>query len=396
MAHRPKDIHIFGTLAAAVAFAAVLVTFAIQTISFGSDVEARARADLRTQAFLTADSLASALERQDFKKLREFASSLEEKGLSLRVNSSRGGIIYAGDNDAKALVEFARAGEYKVGVALSRKKALLPFYEALGIFALASLVGVLGMFVVFFSLYRQRVRIRELAQSERFRREFMADISHEIKTPLAGILGAAEMLSENCALENEKGTCGTLAAMIAKESKRLDSLVQRILDLSKLEHSREVFTPSVVDVADIVKDAVFTITPVVVAKGVKISLSLPEGAAMANCDAALLREAILNLITNAIRHSGEKEVFVSLEAIGKKARVIVEDHGCGIPKEHRARIFERFYRVDSSRASETGGAGLGLSIVKRIATLHGGEISFKPLEERGSRFELSIPLVVNL
>lgn len=396
MAHRPKDIHIFGTLAAAVAFAAVLVTFAIQTISFGSDVEARARADLRTQAFLTADSLASALERQDFKKLREFASSLEEKGLSLRVNSSRGGIIYAGDNDAKALVEFARAGEYKVGVALSRKKALLPFYEALGIFALASLVGVLGMFVVFFSLYRQRVRIRELAQSERFRREFMADISHEIKTPLAGILGAAEMLSENCALENEKGTCGTLAAMIAKESKRLDSLVQRILDLSKLEHSREAFTPSVVDVADIVKDAVFTITPVVVAKGVKISLSLPEGAAMANCDAALLREAILNLITNAIRHSGEKEVFVSLEAIGKKARVIVEDHGCGIAKEHRARIFERFYRVDSSRASETGGAGLGLSIVKRIATLHGGEISFKPLEERGSRFELSIPLVVNL
>lgn len=396
MAHRPKDIHIFGTLAAAVAFAAVLVTFAIQTISFGSDVEARARADLRTQAFLTADSLASALERQDFKKLREFASSLEEKGLSLRVNSSRGGIIYAGDNDAKALVEFARAGEYKVGVALSRKKALLPFYEALGIFALASLVGVLGMFVVFFSLYRQRVRIRELAQSERFRREFMADISHEIKTPLAGILGAAEMLSENCALENEKGTCGTLATMIAKESKRLDSLVQRILDLSKLEHSREAFTPSVVDVADIVKDAVFTITPVVVAKGVKISLSLPEGAAMANCDAALLREAILNLITNAIRHSGEKEVFVSLEAIGKKARVIVEDHGCGIAKEHRARIFERFYRVDSSRASETGGAGLGLSIVKRIATLHGGEISFKPLEERGSRFELSIPLVVNL
>lgn len=396
MAHRPKDIHIFGTLAAAVAFAAVLVTFAIQTISFGSDVEARARADLRTQAFLTADSLASALERQDFKKLREFASSLEEKGLSLRVNSSRGGIIYAGDNDAKALVESARAGEYKVGVALSRKKALLPFYEALGIFALASLVGVLGMFVVFFSLYRQRVRIRELAQSERFRREFMADISHEIKTPLAGILGAAEMLSENCALENEKGTCGTLATMIAKESKRLDSLVQRILDLSKLEHSREMFTPSVVDVADIVKDAVFTITPVVVAKGVKISLSLPEGAAMANCDAALLREAILNLISNAIRHSGEKEVFVSLEAIGKKARVIVEDHGCGIAKEHRARIFERFYRVDSSRASETGGAGLGLSIVKRIATLHGGEISFKPLEERGSRFELSIPLVVNL
>lgn len=396
MAHRPKDIHIFGTLAAAVAFAAVLVTFAIQTISFGSDVEARARADLRTQAFLTADSLASALERQDFKKLREFASSLEEKGLSLRVNSSRGGIIYAGDNDAKALVEFARAGEYKVGVALSRKKALLPFYEALGIFALASLVGVLGMFVVFFSLYRQRVRIRELAQSERFRREFMADISHEIKTPLAGILGAAEMLSENCALENEKGTCGTLATMIAKESKRLDSLVQRILDLSKLEHSREAFTPSVVDVADIVKDAVFTITPVVVAKGVKISLSLPEEEAMANCDAALLREAILNLITNAIRHSGEKEVFVSLEAIGKKARVIVEDHGCGIAKEHRARIFERFYRVDPSRASETGGAGLGLSIVKRIATLHGGEISFKPLEERGSRFELSIPLVVNL
>lgn len=396
MARRPREFHMPATVAAAVAFAAVLATLAVQTFSFGSDVEARARAELRTQAYLAADGLADALATQNFRRLREVASALEEKGLSLRVHTARGGVLYAGDSDGTALVESAPAGEYSVGVAVPRSKVFVPFYEALWIFALAALVGVLGMFVVFFALYRQRVRIRELAEAERFRREFIADVSHEIKTPLTGILGAADMLEGALPHEATGEAARKLTAMITREAGRLDGLVRQILDLSKIERSRCEFSPVGADVAAVVKDAVETMTPEAGRRGVQISVSLPEGSVKAVCDERLVREAVLNLIGNALRHSGAREVSVTLEETAKKTVIRVEDRGCGVPVEHRERIFERFYRVDPSRDAESGGAGLGLAIVKGIAVLHGGDISFSPVEPHGSCFELSIPSVGNL
>jgi signal transduction histidine kinase len=97
-------------------------------------------------------------------------------------------------------------------------------------------------------------------------------------------------------------------------------------------------------------------------------------------------EAVANLVTNAVRHSGAQEVRVT----AARARVVVEDRGVGIPPEHAARIFERFYRVDPARAAESGGAGLGLAIVRRIARLHGGEVTFEPVRPHGARFVLTL------
>ena len=99
-----------------------------------------------------------------------------------------------------------------------------------------------------------------------------------------------------------------------------------------------------------------------------------------------------NLIGNAVRHSGSDEISVTVACDAKTARIVVEDHGIGIPPEHAARIFERFHRVDPARAAETGGAGLGLAIVRQIARLHGGDVTLKSAVPHGCRFELSIPM----
>ena len=98
-----------------------------------------------------------------------------------------------------------------------------------------------------------------------------------------------------------------------------------------------------------------------------------------------------NLVENAIRQSGSKEIAVICSADAKSVRLAVEDHGIGVPLNEAPRIFERFHRVDPARAAGTGGAGLGLAIVRRIARLHGGDVSYSPLSPHGSRFELSLP-----
>ena len=238
-----------ATVVAAAAFAAVIAAFAAQVVSFGRDVERWARRDLRTQAELTAAGLAAPLRTQDFRRLREVAAALELKGLVLRVRSPGGGVLYDGGRGEPMLEESAAAGEHSVAVAIRREQVFEPFRRAVALFALAALVGALGMFVVFFALYRQRVRIRELARAERFRREFVADVSHEIKTPLTGIIGAAEMIGEA-----DDSARPRLAAMIAKESKRLNALVQQILDLARLDREGAAPERARTDLAGLVRE----------------------------------------------------------------------------------------------------------------------------------------------
>jgi signal transduction histidine kinase len=108
------------------------------------------------------------------------------------------------------------------------------------------------------------------------------------------------------------------------------------------------------------------------------------------CDAELLEHALSNLLDNAIKYSGSPDVVLSAHADGARAILSVEDHGAGIPEEHRARIFERFYRVDKDRSRTCGGTGLGLAIVKHIARLHGGEATLSTPASGGCRFEISI------
>lgn len=370
---------------AAVAFLGALAVFGWLLNCFWIDIGTWARRDLRSQAELAADSLREPLASQNFRALTGLHTSLEAKGLILRVRSANGGWIFHGGYKGATVEEYVPCGEYSVGVAIREEQVYAPFYEALVGFVLAALVGVLGMFVVFFILYRQRVRIRELAKLEKFRREFIADVSHEIKTPLTGILGAVDMLE---GMEVEKkgggGQWGVLLALIRKESKRLNGLVQSILDLARLEREGDVLDVAGFDLEEMLKE--------LAAKyGVRYDGS-DKSENLVVGDAALILQAVSNLVENAKRHSGTEDIALSLTWLDGWAHVIVEDHGVGIPPEHAARIFERFHRVDPARAAETGGAGLGLAIVRRIARLHGGEVSLTSAKPRGCRFDFSIPM----
>ena len=370
---------------AAVAFLGALAVFGWLLNCFWIDVGTWARRDLRSQAELAADSLREPLASQNFRALTGLHTSLEAKGLILRVRSANGGWIFHGGYKGATVEEYVPCGEYSVGVAIREEQVYAPFYEALVGFVLAALIGVLGMFVVFFILYRQRVRIRELAKLEKFRREFIADVSHEIKTPLTGILGAVDMLE---GMEVEKkdggGQWGVLLALIRKESKRLNGLVQSILDLARLEREGDVLDVAGFDLEEMLKE--------LAAKyGVRYDGS-DKSENLVVGDAALILQAVSNLVENAKRHSGTEDIALSLTWLDGWAHVIVEDHGVGIPPEHAARIFERFHRVDPARAAETGGAGLGLAIVRRIARLHGGEVALTSAKPRGCRFDFSIPM----
>ena len=381
------------TVLAAAMFVAVVVAFAHEVFSFRDAVEAWARRDLRSQAELAAENLVEPLRTQDFRRIREFSDQLKAKGLELAITSVRGGKIFIAHGaeglfgrgaGTPVIGESVELGEYVISVMTPLERVLEPYFRSLNGLGLAILVGALGVFLFFFVTYRQRVRIRELARLEKFRREFIADVSHEIKTPLSGILGAVDLLGEESKSEVEVEQRKVLLSLIRKESKRLNGLVQSILDLARLEREGDALNLVETDLGELVGG---------LAEKFKVkfrggNVSSPQF--LVRCDPQLVEQAVSNLIGNAVRHSGSEEILVTVEYDAKIVRIAVEDHGIGIPPEHVERIFERFHRVDPARASETGGAGLGLAIVRRIAHLHGGDVTYVPVQPHGSCFTLSL------
>ena len=385
---------IFSSLApylATAAFVFLVLAFYVSIGVYKLSVYMDAKRELETRAKLAAMTLAEPLRTQDFAAVRAFGDVCRERGYELSVRASGGGRIFdtrrnPDDSTDHWLSAQASSGEYVVWLIRSRKEVFAPFRRTYRLFVLAALAGAAGVFVFFFALYRQRVRIRELARTEKFRREFVADVSHEIKTPLTGILGAAEMLSEGGASEAQR----PLLSMISKESTRLNALVQQILDLARLEREGEKLDLAETDLVDLARESVDLLRPRAEAAGIAMSFSAPETPCVAKVDARLIGEAIGNLVSNAIRHSGSPDVAVSVSRTARGFAITVEDHGIGIPPEHAERVFERFHRVDPARAAESGGAGLGLAIVRRIARLHGGDVVFSPVVPSGARFVLSL------
>jgi len=177
--------------------------------------------------------------------------------------------------------------------------------------------------------------------------------------------------------------------MIVAESRRLNALAQDVLTLSRLEREGWQLDCAPVDLAALVRETVERFAAEAQAAGVELHAVGADGdGPVVTGDGRLLSQALANLVSNALRHSGSPEVIVSLAAVGDEVELAVEDHGKGIPAEHAARVFERFHRVDPSRDSATGGAGLGLAIVHRIAVLHGGEATLSAVRPHGCRFTL--------
>jgi signal transduction histidine kinase len=184
---------------------------------------------------------------------------------------------------------------------------------------------------------------------------------------------------------------GVLVGMVRKEGARLNALVQQVLDLSRLEREGAEPRLAEADLADLVREAVERFAARAAAAGVDLAVADGSAASLVvRCDATLVAQALANLVENALRHSGSPTIRVSCGRSGKVARLVVEDVGRGVPADEAARIFERFHRVDPARAAESGGAGLGLAIVRRIAKLHGGEAACEPVSPHGARFVVTL------
>lgn len=211
--------------------------------------------------------------------------------------------------------------------------------------------------------------VTEAAFAERNRREFTANVSHELKTPLQSIIGSAELL-ENGLVKPED--VGRFVGNIKKEAAGLVLLINDIIRLSQLDENTEAVSESV-DLYEIVKEGIEALSPSAAKK--QVTLRLNGRPCRMNGVRRYLYEIIYNLCDNAIRYNKiGGTVTIELRQSDGTVILSVSDTGIGIPTEHHSRIFERFYRVDKSHSKETGGTGLGLSIVKHAVAYHGGTI----------------------
>jgi two-component system sensor histidine kinase SenX3 len=229
----------------------------------------------------------------------------------------------------------------------------------------------------------------EAKRLEDTRRDFVANISHELKTPIGAIGLLAEALQ---GATDDPAMVNKFAGNLYRESRRLGSLVQEIIQLSRLQSAEISKTGELVDLESTVHESVERNQVIAEAKNISIEVDAPAGIIVYG-DHEMLTMAVKNLIENAILYSEPgSSVGIGLRAIDGIAEIAVTDHGVGIAPEDQERIFERFYRVDPSRSRETGGTGLGLAIVKHVAMNHRGEIKLFSQVGLGSTFTLRLPL----
>ncbi len=232
----------------------------------------------------------------------------------------------------------------------------------------------------------------EVRRIDAVRRDFVANVSHELKTPI----GALGLLSEAIlGAKNQPEEVVRFATKMQNEAKRLTELVQEIIDLSRLQSSDPLQKAFPVEVEDVIREAVSQAQISSEARGIYVELGNFQAATVIG-DRDQLIAAVHNLVENAINYSPENtKVSVTSAIKGELVEISVTDQGIGIAESELGRIFERFYRVDPARSRATGGTGLGLSIVKHVALNHGGDVKVWSKEGVGSTFSILLPIAKN-
>ena len=240
--------------------------------------------------------------------------------------------------------------------------------------------GVAGSVILAFD-------ITEQMNAEKMRREFSANVSHELKTPLQSIIGSAEIIQNNLVKEEDMPR---FIGHIHKEASRLVALIEDIIRLSELDEEQEIQKEEV-SLHQIASDVLLSLQNAAEKREVTLKLEGTEGKMEGVY--RLLHEVIYNLCDNAIKYNVDGgSVNISIEEKENEVGIIIEDTGIGIPLEHQSRIFERFYRVDKSHSKKSGGTGLGLSIVKHAVGYHNGKINLSSEEGKGTRITILFPL----
>lgn len=233
--------------------------------------------------------------------------------------------------------------------------------------------------------------ITEIKRLEHIRRDFVANVSHELKTPTTSIIGFVETL-ESGAIDNREDARRFLK-IINRQARRLNSIVDDLLSLSRIEREyyREKLDMETARIKDIFSFVIMECRPRAEKRNIRIEICCPATLQII-CNRELLEQALLNLTDNAIKYSSEAStVTLSAEKLDNTIHIRVTDEGEGITEEHLPRLFERFYRVDKARSRKVGGTGLGLAIVKHIAQAHEGNASVSSTPGKGSTFSLNLP-----
>ncbi len=228
--------------------------------------------------------------------------------------------------------------------------------------------------------------ITERSRQEAVRRDFVANVSHELKTPI----GALSLLAETLVAETDPDVLGRLSARIETESQRVGSIIEDLLDLSRIE-GESPDRVEVLDLAGLAAQVVERVLPIAEQRGISIRVEANSGVhieASRNQMVSMMR----NLVENAVKYSDDGgKVTVSLRSDDGCVRFEVSDDGIGVPERDIERVFERFYRVDRARTRETGGTGLGLSIVRNVVLAHGGQVDLSSTEGSGTTVLVRLP-----
>jgi two-component system, OmpR family, phosphate regulon sensor histidine kinase PhoR len=233
--------------------------------------------------------------------------------------------------------------------------------------------------------------ITHLRRLETARRDFAANVSHELKTPLTSLKGFVETLLAGALKEPENAA--KFLRIIAQQTDRLNEIIDDLLSLSRIEQEAERHQIDLTrgNLKEVLQAARQVCAPKASAKNINIEVTCPD-TLRTNFNAPLLEQALVNLIDNAIKFSApDSAVWVDAQPAGGEIVIRVRDQGGGIAPEHLDRIFERFYRVDAGRSRKEGGTGLGLAIVKHIAQAHGGRVTVESASGKGSTFVIIIP-----
>jgi two-component system, OmpR family, phosphate regulon sensor histidine kinase PhoR len=229
----------------------------------------------------------------------------------------------------------------------------------------------------------------ELKKAAKYRQEFLADVSHELKTPIFAAQGFVHTLLDNP--DEDVEIRSKFLEKAAKSLDGLDNLVQDLLTVSQIETGAIKIDKKKMNLRALVEEIFEQVEAKARKRSISLKLDAPEGPVYVKADMMRISQVILNLVVNAIKYGNENgKVIVELVEKKKVVQISVIDNGPGIANEHLHRIFERFYRIDKSRAKNSGGTGLGLSIVKHIIQAHNGKIAVHSAENKGTTFEFKL------
>jgi signal transduction histidine kinase len=231
--------------------------------------------------------------------------------------------------------------------------------------------------------------ITDLRRADQIRRDFVANVSHELRTPLTAIRGYVEALSEGGTSADDRQR---FLEIVTRHTLRMERLVKDLLRLARLDAGQETLDGISCDVRALVHGVVADITPTADARCQTIETTIAADLETLRGDPAKLHDALGNLVANAVTYSPERSTIrIDASRAGGRIVIAVADEGPGIPGGDLSRVFERFYRVDKSRARDPGGTGLGLAIVRHLVELHGGDVRAENRPEGGARFTITLP-----